>query len=429
MTPSSDTLPPAGRKPELLAPAGTPEKLETAIHFGADAVYIAGKDFSLRNFSGNFSRQEMDRSIALCRSRGVKSYVAVNIYSRNNEQAALLSYLRDLGEMAPDALIVSDPGIIHLIRTHLPDMPIHLSTQANTTNTSCLSFWKPLGVTRVNLARELSITEVREISRPNILETEIFIHGAMCISYSGRCLLSSYLTGRDSNRGLCSHPCRWQYHVVEEKRPGRFHPVSEDNRGTYLFNSRDLCTISEIPALMTSGVTAFKIEGRMKGISYLASVVKTYREAMDAWWRDPKGYEPDPRWQKELAHLYHREYCTGFYFDAADQTAANDANRTCGQIHAYIGKVADNADAEGTRPILDIKNSIRVGEHVEILAPRGVPAAARVVQVLDDFLLPIEHGRPNTRCTLELDLPCRPGDILRKPVAETDVRPIARTDR
>ena len=252
-------------KPELLAPAGNFEKLKIAIHYGADAVYLAGKEFSLRNFSGNFSEKELFDAVEYAHEKKKKVYLALNIYSRNDEQKEILQLLKRIKKINPDAVIISDPGIILMARQIIPDIDIHLSTQSNTTNYNTAQFWKNMGIKRVNLARELSLVEINGIASKSIIETEIFIHGAMCISYSGRCLLSSFYTLRDSNRGLCSHPCRWRYSVVEEMRPDEYYPLAEDKRGSYIFNSKDLCMVQHIPEIINTGVTSLKIEGRMKG--------------------------------------------------------------------------------------------------------------------------------------------------------------------
>ncbi|SMC36213.1 putative protease [Desulfocicer vacuolatum DSM 3385] len=398
--------------PELLAPAGNFEKLEVAIHYGADAVYLAGKDFSLRNLTHNFTEPEMADAINLAHKNGVKVYVACNIYSRNHEQERLADFLKCLGDMGPDAVIIADPGIILLAGKLIPHVDIHLSTQSNTTNYNALEFWKQTGVTRVNLARELSLKEIRDISKRNILETETFIHGAMCISYSGRCLLSNFLTRRDSNRGACSHPCRWKYRVEEEQRPGQYHSLMEDERGTYIFNSKDLCMVQFIPELIKAGITSLKIEGRMKGVSYLASVVKTYREAIDAFVRSPKNFQVTEQWKKELALVYHREYSTGFYFNSPDEIMPNYANYHTGLIHAFIGRA--KTCVPGNRVTLDVKNKISRGDEVEIMVPEGIPVKSRVKNIIDASGMTIENGQPNSSPTLELEHPCRPGDIIRK---------------
>ncbi|MDY0375655.1 MAG: U32 family peptidase [Desulfobacterium sp.] len=405
------------KKPELLAPAGDLEKLEIAVEFGADAVYLAGKEFSLRNFSGNFTDQDLTRGIELAHSAGVKVYLACNIYSRSPEQTAIARYLERLGHLNPDAVIIADPGIIDLAANIIPQIPIHLSTQANTTNYNAVNFWAKAGVRRVNLARELNLEEIAEIKRRTDLEIETFVHGAMCISYSGRCLLSNFLSGRDSNQGLCSHPCRWNYSVVEELRPGNFHSIMEDDRGSYLFNSKDLCMIDHIPELVEAGIDSLKIEGRMKGISYLASVVKAYRTAIDTYTADPDHFAPAPEWRQELAQLYHRGYCTGFYFNDPDQTLPNYENVKLGMIHGFIGRILDSPGEKQIR--VEIKNKVSPGDTIEILTPRGKNPQTTVTQVLNKNMVAVDHAQPNTCSTLvlEMDVPCR--GIVRKTIARS----------
>lgn len=400
------------KKPELLAPAGNFEKLEIAIHYGADAVYLAGKDFSLRNFSGNFTDDEIKDGIRLARSHQVKVYLACNIYSRNHEQVLLEKYLEKVGDLLPDAIIISDPGIIYLSGKIIPHIDIHLSTQANTTNYNTLEFWKQAGVKRVNLARELSLNEIKEISNRSIMETEVFIHGAMCVSYSGRCLLSSFLSNRDSNRGLCSHPCRWNYAVVEEQRPGEYHPLLEDERGTYIFNSKDLCMIDHIPELIETGVTSLKIEGRMKGVNYLASTVKTYRQAIDSYCQAPDTFQTDPEWHAELSQIYNRTYCTGFFFsNPADQTC-NWSNQRAGKIHSFVGKILSCSDVFHQ---VEIRNKVSCGDLVEVISPARSTIKSRVLQIRDSSGRIIEHAKPNTIAEIRLDKGFAPYDIIRKP--------------
>jgi U32 family peptidase len=408
----SDRRLPAAVKPELLAPAGNFEKLEIAIHYGADAVYLAGKDFSLRNYSGNFTDEQLSRAVELAHDARVKVYVACNIYSRNGEHAGISSFLETIGNIGADAVILSDPGVILLAQKIIPHVDIHLSTQANTTNCNSAIFWQSLGIKRVNLARELSLEEVTYISKHTDIETEIFVHGAMCISYSGRCLLSTFLTGRDSNRGLCSHPCRWRYALMEELRPNQFYPVTEDARGTYVFNSKDLCMIDHLPELIHCGATSLKIEGRMKGIHYLAAVVKTYRDAIDTYMADPKGYSMNPRWRQDLSQVYHREYSTGFFFGRPDAVEPNYQDVHHGQIHRFIGKILELLDDHCH--LVEIRNKLCRTDQVEILSP-GVPVMRS--PVLDVYLpdgRAIEQAQPNTRAILKLakrfavhDIVCR----------------------
>lgn len=390
-------------KPELLAPAGNFEKLEVAIDYGADAVYLAGKEFSLRNFSGNFTDSELKQAIHLAHSRGVKVYLALNIFSRNSEQSNIASFLEKIGRYHPDAVIIADPGIVYMAKKIIPHIPIHLSTQANTTNCNAVRFWEDLDIQRINLARELPLSDIREITCHTKIETETFIHGAMCISYSGRCLLSSVLTGRDSNQGLCSHPCRWKYSVVEEQRPGEFHPLLEDERGAYIFNSKDLCMIDHIPELFDAGITSLKIEGRMKGISYLASVVKTYREAIDSYASDPENHTIQEQWHKELDDIYHRPYCTGFYFNSPDETLPNYQNFSKGKIHGFTGIISESLSEN--RVMVLIRNKVSVGDDIELLPFTGPPLKSKVLAVYDQDNAPVSDAKPNSNSILELESP------------------------
>ncbi|QXE93043.1 peptidase U32 family protein [Geomonas subterranea] len=299
-------------KPELLAPAGNMEKLKVAIRYGADAVYLGGKAFGLRNLAGNFTRIELDEAVAYAHRHGVKVYLTVNAFADNEDLPVLERYLAEVAGIPFDAFIAADPGVVALIAERYPERDIHLSTQANTTNWRSARFWQAQGVKRVNLAREMSLDAIRETAQRCDMELEVFIHGAMCISYSGRCLLSSAMTGRDANKGECTQPCRWNYSIVEETRPGEYFPIHEDESGTFIFNSKDLCLIEQLPALVECGVDSLKIEGRMKGIYYAASVIRIYREALDRYWEDPLGYRLKPEWLEELAKVSHRGYTTGF---------------------------------------------------------------------------------------------------------------------
>jgi len=400
-------------KPELLAPAGNFEKLEIGIHYGADAVYLAGKDFSLRNFSGNFSDAELFDAVKYAHQYGVKVYLACNIYSRNHENKAIEIFLEKIGNIDPDAIIISDPGIIRLARHIIPNIDIHLSTQANTTNHSAVLFWQDVGVKRVNLARELSLNEINQICTDSKIEIECFIHGAMCVSYSGRCLLSNFLSNRDSNRGLCSHPCRWKYSVVEELRPNEYHPLEEDERGSYIFNSKDLRMIEHIPELINAGISSFKIEGRMKGINYLASVVKTYRQAIDDYMGDPENYVVKPEWLDELYFVYHRKYCTGFYFDRSKEKSQNYENLHGGKIHSFIGKIKKHQ--EGGYHVVEVRNRICADDTVEILSPRGRIKRSKILELTDINANPITQAHPNTTALLKLEFQCDSNDIIRLP--------------
>ena len=399
-------------KPELLAPAGNFEKLEIAIHYGADAVYLAGKNFSLRNFSGNFTDTELIDAVSFAHHHKVKVYLACNIFSRNYEQKKLEVFLAKAGRLRPDAIIISDPGILMLVKKIIPDMAIHLSTQANTTNLNAVRFWHDIGIKRVNLARELSLNEIQEIASVSKIETETFIHGAMCVSYSGRCLLSNFLSGRDSNRGLCSHPCRWKYSVVEELRPNEYHSLMEDSRGSDIFNSKDLCMIQHIPELIDANITSLKIEGRMKGINYLASVVKTYRDAIDAYVDNPDTYRMNPDWFAELYQVFHREYCTGFYFNNPNEQLPNYSNIHQGKIHSFIGKITNCIDNQNYR--VGIRNKLTIDDTIEVLSPTGRPKTAKILKLLDMDQNSIENAHPNTMVILKIGIQCQVNDIIRK---------------
>ena len=399
-------------KVELLAPVGNFEKLEIAIHYGADAVYLGGKDFSLRNFSGNFSLEEIGHAVAYAHNHGAKVYVTVNIYARNDEQEAIAAYLEKLGAAKPDGIIAADPGVIMAARELIPQIPLHLSTQANSTNYKTVEFWQRQGVRRVNMARELTLAEIKAVAEQSHMEIEAFVHGAMCIAYSGRCLLSSFMAKRHSNQGMCTHPCRWKYALVEETRAGQYMPIAEDDRGAYIFNSRDLCMIEHIPAMIDSGVSALKIEGRMKGINYLASVVKVYREAIDLYERDPAGYAVDPGWLAELAKINRRGYCTGFYFDDPHQIVPEYEFCKNGETHLFVGKVL-KAHEDG-RTLMEVRNKCGVGDRVEILSPRQAVRNTRIEALQDDQGNYIQIARPGIRVYPDLGCQTRPYDLVRK---------------
>jgi len=397
---------------ELLAPAGNFEKLEIAVHYGADAVYLAGKDFSLRNFSENFTPEELEKALLLAREAGVKVYVACNIYSRNSEQEAISDYLKILAGIAPDAVIIADPGILSEARRIMPEMPLHLSTQANTTNFRAALFWKEMGVTRINTARELSLKEIEEIASLSDIEIETFVHGAMCISYSGRCLLSNFMENRDSNRGECCQPCRFRYSVVEETRPGRYMPVGEDSRGTYIFNSRDLCMIRHIPEMINAGISSLKIEGRMKGINYLASAVKIYREAIDSWYESPSEYNVKDEWIDELSRISNRGYCTGFYFGNMNETIPNYLDIKPATQRTFIGKVAgvDNGNAA----VLVVRNRFFLNDPVDILRKKGPVKQDTIKRILDMEGNEVTAARSGSMVKVLLENECSENDLLRK---------------
>lgn len=401
-------------KIELLAPAGSFEKFEIAIHYGADAIYLAGKEFSLRNFSENFTIREMDEAVKRARHHGIKVYVACNIYSRTVEESAIATYLKQIGEIRPDAVIIADPGILMAAKQLIPDIPIHLSTQANTTSRQSALFWASQGVKRINSARELNLEEIKEISNNSSMEIEAFVHGAMCISYSGRCLLSSFMSRRDGNRGMCAHPCRWKYSVVEELRPGHYMPLSEDDRGSYIFNSRDLCMIDYIPEMIRAGIASLKIEGRMKGINYLAATVKTYRHAIDACYASPDAYAVTDEWKKELAGINQRGYCTGFYLNDPDQRLPNYEKDKPENNPQFVGKVIKSIDPNHI--FIDVRNKIQTGDAIDILNVRGPARKNRVTGIISENNESMAAAQPNSRVTIETEsrINCEPNDIIRK---------------
>ncbi|RPH48881.1 MAG: U32 family peptidase [Desulfobacteraceae bacterium] len=399
-------------KIELLAPAGNFEKLEIAVHYGTDAVYLAGKDYSLRNFSENFTHEELEKALLFARKAGVKVYVACNIFSRNSEQEAISDYLKCLAGMAPDAVIIADPGILAEARRVMPSMPLHLSTQANTTNYRAALFWKEMGVTRINTARELSLNEIQEIASLGNIEIEAFVHGAMCISYSGRCLLSNFMENRDSNRGECCQPCRFKYSVVEETRPGRYMPVDEDGRGTYIFNSRDLCMIGHIPEMINAGITSLKIEGRMKGINYLASAVKTYREAIDSWYESPSGYMVKSEWIEELSRISNRGYCTGFYLGNPEEIVPNYMDIKPATERTFIGKVTGVEN--GNLALLVVRNRFFLNDPVDILRKNGPVKRDTIKRILDTEGNEVSAARSGSTVKVMLENECSANDILRK---------------
>jgi U32 family peptidase len=395
---------------ELLAPAGNFEKLEIVLHYGADAVYLAGKLFSLRNFSGNFSLGEIEAAIGLAHAYGARVYVAVNVFARPGDLTSIESYIQQLKAVAPDGLIAADPAIVAMIRRIAPAMPLHLSTQANTTNDAAVRFWKAQGVRRINAARELNLAEIAQLAKVPGIEIEAFVHGAMCISYSGRCLLSNYMAHRPSNQGMCCQPCRFQYAVMEQTRPGQYFPLAEDEHGTYIFNSRDLCMLEHLPALIGSGVRALKIEGRMKGIHYAATAVKVYREAIDSYRSDPDGYTARPYWLTELNKITSRGYCTGFYLADSNQ-AAPGFTLSRPQPHALVGKVLSSAGRY--KAYIEVRNQIRQGDSVEIIKPKGPSIPDRIRSITDNEGQPVTIVHPAARATVELTTDCQKFDLLR----------------
>lgn len=404
------------RKTELLIPAGSLDVLKTAVIYGADAVYIGGEAFGLRAKAKNFSNEEIKEGIAFAHERGVKVYITANILAHNEDLAGVEAYFHELKDVAPDALIISDPGVFAIARRVLPDMELHISTQANNTNYGTYLFWHEMGAKRVVSARELSLTEIKEIRAhiPDDMEIESFIHGAMCISYSGRCLLSNYFTGRDANQGACTHPCRWKYAVVEETRPGEYMPVYENERGTYIFNSKDLCMIEHIPELIDAGIDSFKIEGRMKTALYVATVARTYRRAIDDYKTDPKLYEANLEWYKEeIGKCTYREFTTGFYFGKPDENAQIYDSNTYVKNYTYLGTV-EETDGDG-RCRIEQKNKFSVGETIEVMKPDGRNLAAVVKGIYDEEGNARESApHPKKILWVELDQETDTYDILRR---------------
>ncbi len=408
------------RNTELLIPAGSLDVLKTAVIYGADAVYIGGEAFGLRAKAHNFSLSEMKEGIQFAHERGVKVYVTANILAHNQDLPGVEEYFKELGEIGPDALIISDPGVFDIAKKVLPQVEIHISTQANNTNYGTFRFWHELGARRVVTARELSLEEIREIRRniPEDMEIESFIHGAMCISYSGRCLLSNYFTGRDANQGACTHPCRWKYAVVEETRPGEYMPVYENDRGTFIFNSKDLCMIEHIPELLESGIDSFKIEGRMKTALYVAAVTRTYRKAIDDCKQDVNLYRRNLEWYKEeIGKCTTREFSTGFYFGKPGSDSQIYDNSTYHKNYTYLGTVQERDSSDRAR--IEQKNKFSVGETIEVMKPSGENLLVSVKGIYD------EEGRsqesaPHARQIVWVDLGItpEPWDILRRREAD-----------
>ena len=404
------------RKTELLIPAGSLDVLKTAVIYGADAVYLGGEAFGLRAKAKNFTNEEIMEGIKFAHDHGVKVYITANILAHNDDLAGVEEYFEELKTIRPDALIISDPGVFTIAKRVLPDIEIHISTQANNTNYGTYLFWHELGAKRVVSARELSLKEIKEIREhiPEDMEIESFIHGAMCISYSGRCLLSNFFTGRDANQGACTHPCRWKYSVVEETRPGEYMPVYENERGTYIFNSKDLCMIGHIPDLIDAGIDSFKIEGRMKTALYVATVARTYRKAIDDYLKDPVLYEKNMPWYlDQISNCTYRQFTTGFFYGKPDSEAQIYDSNTYVKEYTYLG-IVGGSNAEGLYRI-EQRNKFSVGETIEIMKPNGDNIKAKVLRIVNE-----EGGEqesaPHPKQVLYIDLgvPMEQYDILRR---------------
>lgn len=372
------------RHPELLIPASSLEVLKIAVIFGADAVYIGGEAFGLRAKAKNFSSEDMKEGIAFAHGHGVKVYVTANILAHNSDLTGVREYFEELKEIKPDALIIADPGVFAIAKEVCPEIERHISTQANNTNYGTYQFWHSQGAKRVVSARELSLEEIREIREniPQEVEIETFVHGAMCMSYSGRCLLSNYFTGRDANRGACTHPCRWKYALVEETRPGEYMPVYENERGTYIFNSKDLCMIEYIPQLLEAGIDSLKIEGRMKTALYVATVARTYRKAIDDCKKSEDLYRKNMPWYLEqIANCTYRQFTTGFFFEKPNETTQIYDNNTYIREYTYLGTVG--GEKEGLYQI-EQRNKFSTGDMIEIMKPAGDNVEARVIRIVDE---------------------------------------------
>ena len=405
-----------GRKLELLIPASNLEVLKVAVMYGADAVYIGGEAFGLRAKAKNFSLEDMKEGIEFAHERGCKVYVTANILAHNYDLDGAREYFQELKQIGPDALIISDPGMFTIAKEVWPEVDIHISTQANNTNYLTYQFWWKQGAKRVVSARELSLKEIRQIrdNIPDEMEIESFMHGAMCISYSGRCLLSSFMAGRDANRGECTHPCRWKYSVVEEQRPGQYMPVYENERGTYIFNSKDLCMIVHIPEMLDAGIDSFKIEGRMKTALYVATVARTYGLAIDEYLKDPELYRSRiPFYKSEISKCTYRQYTTGFFFGKPDENTQIYDTNTYVKEYTYLGVVGE-INSSGLYGI-EQRNKFSVGEEIEVMKPDGDNITVTVKRITDESGKDMESApHPKQKLFVDLGIKLDEYDILRR---------------
>ncbi|MBN7772453.1 peptidase U32 family protein [Clostridium aminobutyricum] len=404
------------KKIELLAPAGDLEKLKIAIDYGADAVYFGGEMFSLRAGAGNLTVDEIREGIEYAHSKGKKAYLTVNIFAHNEDIKPFEEYLNKMKDLPIDAFIVSDPGIILLLKEAIPNAELHLSTQANMTNYKTAEFWYKMGIKRIVLAREMTFSEIKQLHEvmPDDMELEAFVQGAMCISYSGRCLLSNFMIERDANRGQCAHPCRWKYHLVEEQRPGEYFPIEEDDRGTYILNSRDLCMIEHIPELIESGILSAKIEGRMKSIFYVATIVSAYRKAIDAYYEDPQHYNFNEEWLNELKKVSHREFTTGFYFDKPTNKDQNYQTSAYTRDYSFVGLVKAY-DSETGLAVVEQRNKMSVGEEIEVFGPYTDYFSQKIDEMLNEEGEAIESApHPQQIVQIKMSNPVKAGFMIRK---------------
>ena len=404
------------KKPELLVPAGGLDTLKVAVDYGADAVYIGGQAFGLRAKADNFSIEEMKQGVEYAHAHNAKVYVTANIFAHNYDLDGIRAYFGELKDTGVDAVLVSDPGVFTIARETMPDMELHISTQANNTNYMTYKFWYDHGIKRVVSARELSLAEISQIRAniPDDMEIESFIHGAMCISYSGRCLLSNYFTGRDANHGACTHPCRWKYSIVEETRPNEYMPVYENERGTYIFNSKDLCMIEHIPDLFDAGIDSFKIEGRMKTALYVATVARTYRKAIDDYKKSPELYQQNMPWYlDQISNCTYRQFTTGFFYGKPSDEAQIYDNNTYLKEYTYLG-IVGGTNEEGLYRI-EQRNKFSVGESIEVMKPDGENIEVTVKRIVDEEGNDMESA-PHPKQVLYIDLghPLEMYDILRR---------------
>jgi len=396
----------------LLAPAGDMEKLKAALHYGADAIYMSGERYGLRAAAENFSPEEMAEGVKISHKRGARVYLALNAFAHNDDINCIQSYLKEIRPIELDAIIASDPGVIETVKEILPEVELHLSTQANTTNWRSIRFWKEQGVSRVCVARELSLQEIREIKDRVDIEVEAFVHGAMCISYSGRCLISSYMTGRSANQGDCAHSCRYRYSLVEETRPGEYFPIEEDGRGTYMMSSKDLCMIEHLDEMIEAGIDSFKIEGRTKGISYVGNVVRVYREAIDRYIKEPADYRSDSRWMDELKAVSNREYTTGFYFDRPGANGQNYLTSSSSPNgRDFVGMVRG---VTGSEIMLEVRNRLKIGETLEFIGKDKSSNTLKVENLKALSGEPILTANPGMTVILKAGFPVNVNDMVRR---------------
>ncbi|MBI5417874.1 U32 family peptidase [Candidatus Poribacteria bacterium] len=404
-------------KPELVAPAGNYEKLKTAIQYGADAVYLGDSKYSLRACADNFTIEEIKIAIDYAHSHSKKTYVTINVFPHNYEFEDLKNYVLTLVNIGIDGVVISDPGVFMMVRDVAPSLRIHISTQANTFNYQAAKFWEKQGASRIILARELTYEEIAVIRENTSIELEVFVHGAMCMSWSGRCMLSNYMVGRDANHGDCAHPCRYSYKLAEEKRPGQYFPIEEDNRGTYILSSRDLCTIEHIHKFLKIGINGFKIEGRMKGIYYLAIVTKTYHEAIAEYLKNPEHYEFNPEWKEELLSISHREYIAGFYFEKENFNLQTYLPSAYIQKYDLVGVVKSK---HGDAFVIEIRNKLSVNDEIEIFAPEDKFLLQKITEIHDVFGNKINEGQTNNQVVINLKGNLKEGYLLRRKRKDTN---------